>query len=269
MIGEGLQLVFVHGAGSNADFWFEQRAAFPDAVYLDLPGHRSAGSRQLADGGKRRRAEPEVQSPKSKVSDLLPAYRSVAPYAGWVAHAIEERGLEKIVLNGHSMGGAITQTLALRRPPWLRAVVLTGTGARLRVLPRLLELLRTDYSAAVDLIIADSFSPGVGALTYKQRVRVEGTRRQLLRTPQEVTLGDYEACDRFDIMDRVHEIELPTLCMVGAQDKMTPPKYSEYLHRQIKGARLEVIEAAGHMLPMEQPKEYNSRLVAFLNNLGV
>jgi pimeloyl-ACP methyl ester carboxylesterase len=237
-------LVFVHGAGSNRDFWHGQRPAFPEAHYLNLPGHTEACDRSGAGEG----------------------IRSVEEYADWVAGYIEARALNSVVLNGHSMGGAIALTLALRRPAWLSAIVLTGTGARLRVLPRLLDLLRVDYPAAVDLIVEQSFarSPG-GELTYAQRAHLNGTRRQLLRAPQEVTLGDHEACDRFDVMSQVSEITLPTLCLVGAQDRRTPPKYSEYLHSNIKGSCLEVVEAAGHMLPLEQPEEYNRRLSEFLS----
>ncbi len=167
------------------------------------------------------------------------------------------------MLNGHSMGGAITLNLALRRPSWLKAIVLTGTGARLRVLPRLLELLREDYPAAVDLILEESFAPPDRELTYAQKARLNGTRRQLLRTPQGITLADYEACDRFDVMEQVEQISVPTLCIVGAQDRMTPPRYSEYLNSRIHDSRLGIIEGAGHMLPLEKPAEYNERVAAF------
>lgn len=127
-------------------------------------------------------------------------------------------------------------------------------------------MLRTDYPAAVDLIVEQSFTPPPpGGLTYAQRAQRTGTKRQLLRTPQAVTLGDYEACDRFDVMSRLGEIDVPTLCIMGAQDRMTPPKYTEYLHEHIKGSRLEVIEGAGHMLPLERPVEYNRRLAEFLS----
>jgi pimeloyl-ACP methyl ester carboxylesterase len=239
-------LVFVHGAGSNRDFWHEQRPAFPEAHYLNLPGHTESRDRSAAGQG----------------------LRSVEHYADWVAGYIEAEALNSVVLNGHSMGGALALTLALRRPPWLSAIVLTGTGARLRVLPRLLDLLRADYPAAVDLIVEQSFAqPPGGELTYAQRALRNGTRRQLLRTPQEVTLGDYEACDRFDVMSQVSGISLPTLCLVGAQDIRTPPKYSQYLHSQIKDSSLEVVEGAGHMLPLEQPEEYNRRLAVFLSGV--
>jgi pimeloyl-ACP methyl ester carboxylesterase len=238
-------LVFIHGAGSNADFWHEQRPAFTMAHYLNLPGHTQ--SRDPSEAGK----------PMSTVEE----------YARWVVRYIEDTQLEAVVLNGHSMGGAITLTIALGRPQWLKGLVLTGTGARLRVLPRLLELLRTDYEAAVDLIVDLSFAPPAGRLTYAQQARRNGVRRQLLRTPQAVTLADYEACDRFDVMSKVSQIEVPTLCIVGSQDAMTPPRYSEYLHRQIESSRLEIIEGAGHMLPMEKPQEYNNTLSEFVGML--
>jgi pimeloyl-ACP methyl ester carboxylesterase len=237
-------LVFLHGAGSNRDFWYEQRKAFRDALYFNLPGHTEARDHSGAGDGM----------------------RSIAEYADWVAWYIERAGLDDVTLNGHSMGGAITLTLALRRPQWLRAIVLTGTGARLRVLPKLLELLRTDYPTAIDLIMDRSFAHPSDPLTFAQQARINGVHRQMLRTPQEVTLGDYEACDRFDVMSLVGEIEVPTLCIVGAQDRMTPPAYSQYLHEQIKGSQLEVIENAGHMLTLEQPEAYNRVLREFTSS---
>jgi len=240
-------MVFVHGAGSSADFWHWQRPAFPDAHYLNLPGH-----------GKNSEQRSLVAGTRSLIED----------YADWVASYIDAAGLGDVVLNGHSMGGATTLTLALRWPEWLRAIILTGTGARLQVSPDLLGLLRSNYPAAVDDILSASFALHNDPLTYAQKIRLNGTRRQLLRTPQQVTLDDYEACDRFDVMQRVHEINLPTLCIVGAQDTMTPIKYSEYLHQAIRNSRLETIEGAGHMLPIEKPKEYNKAVAQFLNSLA-
>ena len=246
---QAAQLLFIHGAGSSADFWHWQRGTFPRGHYLDLPGHR-----------RNAMWDPEWQN--GEPSTLI------ARYAAWVARYVEREHLSDVVLNGHSMGGAITLTLALERPAWLRAIVLTGTGARLRVSPRLLDLLRTNYPAAVDAIIESSFAPASIPVNYAQKVRRNGTRRQMLRTPREVALADYEACDTFDIMERVREIRLPALCIVGDQDAMTPIKYSDYLHRSIHGSLLEVVEGAGHMLPLEKPEEYNRRLVDFVSTLA-
>lgn len=248
-----MDLLFIHGAGSNADFWHEQHAAFPHAHYVNLPGHKA-----------------ECGGPAS-ISDQTLTSQATGPsiesYADWIAEYVNVYGLEDVALNGHSMGGAVALTLALRQPGWLRALVLTGTGARLRVSPELLALLRKDYPAAVELILQESLPPLPEKPTYKQRIRLNGLRRHILRTPQAITLADYEACDRFDVTSQVSYIEQPTLCIVGAEDRMTPPKYSKFLHERISGSKLEIVEGVGHMLPLERPDEYNERVLSFLKGV--
>ena len=79
--------------------------------------------------------------------------------------------------------------------------------------------------------------------------------------------GDFRACDAFDVMGRLGEIELPTLVLCGESDALTPPKYSHFLAGNIPGARLEMVEAAGHMLMLEQPARAGEAIAAFLETL--
>jgi pimeloyl-ACP methyl ester carboxylesterase len=249
-------VAFIHGAGSGSDFWHFQRPAFPHAHYISLPGHSPLS---VARGVREEVAQLLSIPPESLIE--------------WYADRVEEyitgagAGMEhsSVVLDGHSMGGAVALTLALRHPGWLKALVLTGTGARLPVAPRILELLRTDYAAAVDLIIEMSFAARPSQpLTYSQKIRRNGARRQMLRVPQEVTLADYRACERFDITSRVAAIGVPALIIAGSEDRMVSPAHSLYLHEQIRGSRLVMIEGAGHMLPLERPEEYNQRVAEFV-----
>ena len=86
----------------------------------------------------------------------------------------------------------------------------------------------------------------------------------MMRCRPEVLYGDFLACDRFDIMNQVERIDLPTLILCGNEDEMTPVKYSQFLHQRIKGSRLEILPSAGHMVMMESPVAVNEKIKEFI-----
>jgi pimeloyl-ACP methyl ester carboxylesterase len=235
--GRGRPLVLVHGAGGRAEVWSPQLAGLADVarvLAVDLPGHGGTGGR---------------------------GYRDVEEYAAWLLGFLDAVGLERVVLGGHSMGGAIAQTIALAHPDRLVGLVLVGTGARLRVLPRIMELFRDDPPSATHLVASLAYSPATapGAVTEAERA--------LCETPPLVTLGDFLACDRFDVMAKLAAMRLPTLVIGGRDDRLTPPKYAAFLAATIAGARLVEVEAAGHFPQLEQPPAVNAALRAFLSAL--
>ncbi len=179
-----------------------------------------------------------------------------------VKEFVAEGGLHPTVLVGHSMGGAITQSFALAYPDQLMSIVLVGTGAKLRVDPKIFAGLRDDPRGAIDLIARGACAPGAPG------EGVEQDTEALLRTPVPVVERDLRACDAFDLMKQVQEITLPSLVICGTDDLMTPPKYAEHLHQRIQGSQLVLVPAAGHMVMLEKPDEVNRAIEAFLNGLG-
>lgn len=158
------------------------------------------------------------------------------------------------------MGGAIAITLALLRHDWA-GLVLVGTGARLRVDAKILAMIMKNYEEACKLVAAWSVS------ARSDPVIAERIAKEMLKAKPEVTLGDFQACDKFDRMGDVGGIHCKTLIMCGADDRMTPPKYSQYLHEKIVSSKLLIIPSAGHSVMLEKHREFNDALAAFLDSL--
>jgi len=97
---------------------------------LDLPGHgRSAGEGRA----------------------------SVDAYAGSLQAFLEALALTRAILVGHSMGGAIVQLLALEDSSMVGGLILVGTGARLRVLPSLLDGLANDFEETIEALLGYAY----------------------------------------------------------------------------------------------------------------
>ncbi|HAP32053.1 MAG TPA: alpha/beta hydrolase, partial [Firmicutes bacterium] len=90
----------------------------------------------------------------------------------------------------------------------------------------------------------------------------------ILQVPPEVWYADFTACNNFDILSDLLRINIPTLVLCGAEDRMTPLKYSRYLAENIAWAKLEIFDGAGHMLMLEKPDEVNMAVQNFLEGLG-
>jgi pimeloyl-ACP methyl ester carboxylesterase len=88
-------------------------------------------------------------------------------------------------------------------------------------------------------------------------------RAALPAADRAVQLGDFMACDNFDVLARLAEIRLRSLVLVGDRDRMTPEKYGRSLSDAL-GAELEVVAGAGHMLPLEASEHLSRSIDAFL-----
>lgn len=187
---------------------------------------------------------------------------TVTQYADAVHAFIRESGLRKPAVCGHSMGGAIALTLALEHPEGVGALVLVGTGAKLGVLPEIVEGLRDKPLNLIERTITP-----MSFFEVNLEVAREARTALSLSNPS-AFLNDYLACSRFDVRSRLPEISVRTMVVCGESDRMTPPKWSHYLSANILSSTAFFIREAGHMVPLEKPGPCGWLIQTFLAALS-
>ena len=236
--GKRPPLILIHGAGGSRLHWP------PDLRRLG--GERVFGLDLLGHGGSPGEGE-----------------RTIEGYVEGVCSWMDGVGLGRGVFVGHSMGGAISLTMALEQPKRTAGLVLVGTGGRLRVHPTILEMTSNPetFGEAIDLLVSFAISPQAPS------PMVELARARMSETRSEVLHGDFLACDQFSVMDRLGEINVPTLVICGTQDQLTPLKYSHFLAENISDARMITVEGAGHMVMLEKPREVAGAVQKFMEEV--
>ena len=221
-------IVFIHGSGFTGDVFRQQLPAFAGSIAPNLPGHASHGGAS-----------------------------SVEQFGDYIERFIKEHGLHEVTLCGNSLGGAVALEVALRRNPVVRSIVLLGSGARLRVAPQILEGLRGNFDGAIDQLAAMLYASASNEdLAYASA--------SMRRVGPAQTLADYEACNAFDVMEHLPEIAIPVLAITGQNDRMTPPKFAEFLAARVQNGQARIVRGAGHLVMLERPVETNEAIAQFL-----
>jgi proline iminopeptidase len=262
VVGRGYPLALLHG-GPGADHWsmlpFRRCADRFTLVFYD---HRGNGR--------------SVGAPVSSMTwENLTAD----------ADALRRRlGFGRWAVLGHSFGGQVALEYALRYPASLSHLVLLDTGgdarwardhapellARRGWSPEKVELVRRwfrgefepDQMLRILLRIGDAYyhDPSVWRMV---RELLRGEWRTRMRPEALIFAGRHLAKD-WTVMDRLGQITVPTLVLAGRDDFVFPPECQRQLAAGIPGARLQIIERAGHNAHSEQPEEVLQAVGDFL-----
>lgn len=246
--GRGDALVLLHGFPLDSTMWDAQAE------------HLSANYRVIAPDfrgfGRSRRSDPFTLDSLADDVHLF----------------LDQLVALPCVLAGLSMGGYVAQVYARKYPKDLRGLVLVDTKAEGDT-PQakegrnaMIELVRSSGAGAV----AEALVPKLlaeGTLKSRPEI-VRGLRGMIANCPPRTIEYALAALrDRPDLSGDLASIGVPTLIVVGDQDAITPPNFSEAMHKAIPNAKLEVIRAAGHMSPMEQPEQVNRAVEQFMRGL--
>lgn len=198
------------------------------------------------------------------LSELGEGAMTIGRHAADLAAVMDHAGVKDAFICGLSAGGQVAQQLAFDRSDLVRGLILAGT------LPRIADAAFWDARIAVlERKGLDTVADQVLPRWFTERFKAErpedyrGYRTMLARQSLAGYIALCEAVRDFDATARVPELTVPTICVVGEEDKVTAPAAVTDFARAVPRARLEVVPKAAHMLPVEQPETVSDILLAF------
>ncbi|MCM8794921.1 MAG: alpha/beta hydrolase [Candidatus Omnitrophica bacterium] len=244
--GNGPPVLLIHAFPLSHEMWAEQvdlLAKDFTVVTPDMPGF----------GGSARQGKPSIPQMAQELAALLDGLKIAEP----------------LFIGGLSMGGYITFEFLRQFPERVRGLGLFST----RAAPDTPEGRENRFKTA-QKITADgleTFSKAIlpkllGATTIKSNPAVvkKVTGLILKNTKEGVADALYAMADRRDSIDLLRRIKVPTLVVAGDEDTFIPAAEAENMAGHIPVVRFRVIEQAGHLVNMEQPKAFNKILWEFL-----
>lgn len=195
------------------------------------------------------------------LSDVVADTNSLNDFADDVIALLEYLYVKKCIIIGLSVGGMITQILANRIPSKIEKLIFCDTRHKIgnaQVWNDRIEAVKEKgLSSISDGVMERWFSE---KFRKKNEVKVSGYKNMLERTP---ALGYIKTCEAIrdaDLTEMARQINIPSLCVVGSEDKSTTPGEVKNLADLIEDAKYEVIEGSGH-IPCVDNAEILSKLI--------
>ncbi|MCA0918765.1 alpha/beta fold hydrolase [Pseudooceanicola nanhaiensis] len=242
--GHGTPLVLVHGVGASAESWGAVADRLKDRFDIIRPDLRGHGR-----------------------SAQIDAPITIDTFADDIIRVMDEAGVEKAHLAGFSLGGLITQRLAVGWPDrFERIVILSAVAGRT-------EEERAKVVARLQMIR----DGGMKAITGAARERwftpefVRDNEAAILHRIAELEavhvpsyLEAYRVFSQTELVETLDQIRQPTLVMTGENDVGSNPRMSETMHRLIPNSELEILPRLKHSVLLEAPDLIAEKIGTFL-----
>jgi sigma-B regulation protein RsbQ len=247
----GSAIVFAHGFGCDQNLWRFVAPAFETDHRVVLFDHVGAGG--------------------SDVSAYDPLkYASLEGYTTDVLEILRELELGKVVFVGHSVSAMIGVLAALREPDRFEKLVLVGPSPRYvdddayvggfarEAIDELLESLDSNFlgwsSAIAPIIVGNADRPELG----------EELTNSFCRMDPEIAAQFARVTFLSDNRADLSSVTIPTLILQSREDAIAPRPVGEFVHHEIAGSTLVILEATGHCPNLSAPAETTQAIRAFL-----
>jgi pimeloyl-ACP methyl ester carboxylesterase len=245
--GAGTPLVLLHAFPLDGRMWAPQVEALAGTYQVIVPDLRGFGAAR-------------DQAVEEAGMDLL---------ADDLLRLLDDRGLDRVVLGGLSLGGYVALAFLRRHADRVSGLVLLDTKASADG-----DQARADRLKMAERVLAEGndFVPEVmlpkllGQTSREHRPEVVEKVTALIReqTPEAIAGAQRGMAARAATTDVLATIKVPTLVVTGEEDVVTGPEIGRDLAAGIPGARFLLVEEAGHLVNLEQPEIVNEALLDFL-----
>jgi pimeloyl-ACP methyl ester carboxylesterase len=245
---DGIPVVLIHGSMGSLHMWegwARELSSKARLISVDLPGHGLTGA-----------------WPRDEYT--------IEAYADFVEVLVDTLNLDRFVLAGHSIGGAVAWIFAATRPDRVSQLILVDASGYPRTagdVPLRTRLARMPVIGDIGIYFKpERFVGRALAESYADpaMVTAERVRRyaELQRFPgnREATLQRARTQEPLDPAP-LKRLDVPTLIIWGAKDRWVPTADAFRFQNDIKGAELEIFEALGHN-PMEEDAKATAAAVA-------
>ena len=184
-----------------------------------------------------------------------------------LAGLLDALGIEKAHIGGISYGGEISMLFALKYPHRTRSLIISSTVSQIDTM---LTKMGALWSSALRDRNADALFESSLPLNFSEGWLkanagiLEATRNRYHQMDMAAAERLMQAFSEINFTDRLKEINVPALVLVGEQDILKPRKYAEIIATEIPGAELIIIPHAGHAVSLEQPAAFNSAVLGFV-----
>ena len=246
--GSGAPLLLIHGWPHDRRLWAGQLGGLASYARVLAPDLRGVGG-------------STVRGPYT-----------IDQYADDLADFLTSLGIARAVVCGLSMGGYIAFAMLRRHRERIRGLILADTRATADTdevranRARLIALIEQEGMTA--LANRQLQSSVARATLERQPQLLESVRRMMASVPAEGAIGALRAmAERPDSTLLLGTIDVPTLVVGGAEDSVTPPDVLRSMAASIPKSRVEILEQAGHLSPLERSAAFNHVASEFLGAL--
>ena len=242
--GDGAPVLLVHGLGYTRQGWGPLRGLLARRFRVLSYDNRGIGE-----------------------SEIPPGPYTVAELAEDAAGVLDAAGVERAHVIGASLGGMAAQLLAAEQPQRVERLVLVGTtpgGAGAYPLPQQTLALMAEAASlppevALRRFVENALAPGSPLVD-----EVFAYRQQHPPDPAGWA-AQAAAGASWDADGRLARIVAPTLVVAGTADAVVDPRNAQLLADAIPGAKLELVDGAGHLPFWERPGEFAALVERFLS----